>query len=112
MRKMIALALITLDGVMQAPGGQEEDPSDGFKYGGWTAPYSDEVYGNVVREELKPAEYLWAGRHLRFGRTTGRNTLTFGQALMMVQNTFCQRPGENQIGKILCSLKAWQILKS
>lgn len=50
--------MITLDGVMQAPGGPEEDTSGGFEYGGWVAPYSDDVYNNVVREELKPADYL------------------------------------------------------
>ena len=38
MRKITVLSFITLDGVSQAPGGPEEDPSDGFKYGGWTAP--------------------------------------------------------------------------
>jgi dihydrofolate reductase len=58
MRKIIVLSMITLDGVMQAPGGPGEDTSGGFKYGGWTAPYGDEVYGKVVQEELKPAEYL------------------------------------------------------
>ena len=41
MRKIIVLSMITLDGVMQAPGGPTEDPSGGFKYGGWVAPYSD-----------------------------------------------------------------------
>ena len=55
--------MITLDGVMQAPGGPEEDPSNGFEYGGWTAPYGDEDYNKVVQEELKPAAYL-------LGRTT------------------------------------------
>ncbi len=70
MRKIIVLSMITLDGVMQAPGGPKEDTSGGFKYGGWTAPYGDEVYGKVVQKELKqPADYLlgrktfeiWAG---------------------------------------------------
>ena len=58
MRKIIVLSMITLDGVMQAPGGPEEDSSGAFKYGGWTAPYGDEVYGKVVQKELKPADYL------------------------------------------------------
>jgi len=58
MRKIIVLSMITLDGVMQAPGGPKEDTSGGFKYGGWVAAYSDEVYGKVVQKELKPADYL------------------------------------------------------
>ena len=58
MRRIIVLSMITLDGVMQAPGGPKEDTSEGFKYGGWTEPYGDEVYGKVVQKELKPADYL------------------------------------------------------
>jgi dihydrofolate reductase len=58
MRKIVVLSMITLDGVMQAPGGPEEDKSGSFKYGGWTAPFGDEIYGKVVQEELKPADYL------------------------------------------------------
>lgn len=58
MRKITVLSMITLDGVLQAPGGPEEDKSGGFKYGGWVAPYDDEVYGKIVEKELKPADYL------------------------------------------------------
>ncbi|MCB0266319.1 MAG: dihydrofolate reductase [Calditrichaeota bacterium] len=58
MRKIIVLSMITLDGIMQAPGGPEEDPSGGFTFGGWTEPYGDEMYGKVVQNELKPADYL------------------------------------------------------
>ncbi|TDE44510.1 dihydrofolate reductase [Flavobacterium rhamnosiphilum] len=59
MRKIIVLSMITLDGVLQAPGGPEEDTSGGFKYGGWVAPYDDEVGGKVVQKELKQsADYL------------------------------------------------------
>ncbi|HKR05579.1 MAG TPA: dihydrofolate reductase family protein [Bacteroidia bacterium] len=59
MRKIVVLSMITLDGVMQAPGGSKEDKSEGFKYGGWTAPYGDEAYGKAVQKELKqPADYL------------------------------------------------------
>ena len=50
--------MISLDGVMQAPGGSKEDVSGGFKYGGWVKPYSDKTYSKVVQQELKPADYL------------------------------------------------------
>ena len=59
MRKIIVLSMISLDGVMQAPGGRKEDTSGGFKYGGWTAAFSDKAYSKVVQKELKqPADYL------------------------------------------------------
>jgi dihydrofolate reductase len=58
MRKIIVLSMITLDGVMQAPGAPEEDTSGGFKYGGWVAPYFDEVYGKVMEKQMKPADLL------------------------------------------------------
>ena len=43
MRKVITGAFVSLDGVMQAPGGPEEDPTRGFKFGGWVVPYADQV---------------------------------------------------------------------
>jgi dihydrofolate reductase len=59
MRKIIVLSMITLDGVMQAPGGPEEDRSGGFKYGGWSATHGDKLYSKVVQKELKqPTDYL------------------------------------------------------
>ncbi len=58
MRKIIVSSFITLDGVMQAPGGSEED----FKYGGWSAPYFDEVVDKVLEEQKKKPADLLLGR--------------------------------------------------
>jgi dihydrofolate reductase len=61
MRKIVVLSFITLDGVMQAPGGPEEDTQDGFKYGGWTAPYfaeADEAAGELMQKQMKSADLL------------------------------------------------------
>ena len=58
MRKIIVLSMISLDGVMQAPGGPEEDPSGGFEYGGWVAHYDDEVGGKVMEKLMKPTDLL------------------------------------------------------
>ncbi len=62
MRKIAVLSMITLDGVIQAPGGPEEDKSDGFKYGGWIASYVDEVGGKVVQKELEQTVDYLLGR--------------------------------------------------
>lgn len=62
MRKIIVLTFITLDGVMQAPGGPEEDTSGGFKYGGWTAAYFDEFAGKIMGEQMQQPFSLLLGR--------------------------------------------------
>ena len=48
MRKVVAATFISLDGVMQAPGGPQEDPTGGFKYGGWLVPYWDDAMGQAM----------------------------------------------------------------
>ena len=58
MRKIIVSPYITLDGVMQAPGGPEED----FKYGGWSAPYYDEALDKIAEKQKQPAKDLLLGR--------------------------------------------------
>ncbi|MBI1333682.1 MAG: dihydrofolate reductase [Armatimonadetes bacterium] len=58
MRKIIVAEMITLDGVMQAPGGPEEDQSGNFEFGGWAAPFGDKVGLEALKRQLQPADYL------------------------------------------------------
>jgi dihydrofolate reductase len=86
MRKITVLSMISLDGVMQAPGGPKEDPSGGFKFGGWVAPFGDKDYDDMVRQEVQQeCEYLlgrktfeiWAGywpRHADIWPGINKNT--------------------------------------
>ena len=62
MRKIIVLSFITLDGVMQGPGGPTEDTSGNFTYGGWTVPYFDEFLGQVMTEQMSKPFDLLLGR--------------------------------------------------
>lgn len=65
MRKLITAAFVSLDGVMQGPGGPAEDPTGGFEHGGWVVPYADEGFGKEVDD-------LFFGREcdLLLGRKT------------------------------------------
>lgn len=62
MRKLVTAAFVSVDNVMQAPGGPEEDPSGGFALGGWTAPLFDDVVGAAVGEWFKDPFDLLLGR--------------------------------------------------
>ena len=64
MRKIIVLSFVSLDGVMQAPGGPKEDTSGNFKYGGWTFPYfdKDKVLGQEMGKQMKRKYDLLLGR--------------------------------------------------
>jgi dihydrofolate reductase len=63
-RKILVFEHVTIDGVIQAPGGPDEDTSGGFAYGGWIAPYSDPILGAVLRKQM----------NLQFDLLLGRNT--------------------------------------
>jgi len=62
MPKIIVNAFLTLDGVMQAPGGPDEDRESGFPHGGWQAPYADDVMGRLVTEGFADADGFLLGR--------------------------------------------------
>jgi dihydrofolate reductase len=62
MRKIYVLTFVTMDGIMQGPGGPTEDPSGGFTYGGWTVPYFDDFLGNIMTEQMNRPFDLLLGR--------------------------------------------------
>jgi dihydrofolate reductase len=62
MRNLVVQTMVTLDGVMQAPGGPEEDPTGGFAHGGWSVPYFDPVLGEIVAEAMSKPFDLVLGR--------------------------------------------------
>jgi dihydrofolate reductase len=62
MRELVVLAFLTLDGVMQAPGGPEEDPSSDFEHGGWSVGYWDEQMDKAMDESMAPPFDLVLGR--------------------------------------------------
>lgn len=62
MRKLVALTFISLDGVMQAPGGKGEDPSGNFDLEGWTVPYFDDEVANAMGEQMGQPFDLLLGR--------------------------------------------------
>ncbi len=64
MRRIIAITQVTVDGVMQAPGGPDADPSNGFTYGGWAMPFGDDALSQIIDETI-------AGE---FGMLLGRRT--------------------------------------
>ena len=62
MRNLVIGTFVTLDGVMQAPGGPNEDPEGGFTHGGWSVNYLDEMMGGLILEQMQRADALLLGR--------------------------------------------------
>src|SRR5512137_2248918 len=62
MRKLVAFEFLSIDGVMQAPGGPDEDRSNGFTLGGWVAPYFDDDLGGMATKQLDKSFTLLLGR--------------------------------------------------
>ena len=61
-RKLIAITQVTVDGVMQAPGGPDEDPRNGFTHGGWAMSFGDDVLGQVIAETIAGEFDMLLGR--------------------------------------------------
>ena len=62
MRKIVVATYMTMDGVLQAPGGKEEDRTNGFKWGGWSFPYWDEQMNNVIGKMMSTPFDIFLGR--------------------------------------------------
>ncbi len=114
MRRIIVLPFITIDGVMQAPGGPKEDTSGGFKYGGWTASYGDEVFGKVLQKQTEPADLLLGRKTFEifasYWPEHADNWASINDVTKYVVSRTMKK--SNYRGKTQFSSKAWQISKS
>ena len=97
MRRVIVLSFVTMDGVMQAPGGPKEDTSGNFKHGGWTVPHFDDFLGKTMGEQMsRPMELL-----------LGRKTYEiFASYWPQHENDW---PGINQVTKYVVSHKKMKL---
>jgi dihydrofolate reductase len=113
MRKLVTAVFLSLDGIMQAPGGPEEDPSGGFRYGGWVAPYSDAVISQGTAENFgRPFDLLLGRKTYEIFAAhwpyidVDPSSSTFASAVAEIANTF------NQATKYVASRSrsefAWQ----
>ena len=81
MRKIIAITQVTLEGVMQAPGGPEEDPN-GFTHGGWAMPFGDDAVSQAfARLSLVSSTCFWDGEPTRSSPPTGHKDSPIAKAL-------------------------------
>jgi dihydrofolate reductase len=117
MRKIVVLTFISIDGVMQAPGGSDEDKATGFKYGGWTVPYFDEFLGKTMGEQLSEPFDLLLGRKTydlfasywpKQKDTEGADVLNNAKKYVVSNNASMDLPWEESIlltGDVVSQLK-------
>jgi dihydrofolate reductase len=99
MRKIIVGAQVSIDGVMQAPGGQIEDPTNGFKFGGWSMPYFDDVFGEEIDRLF----------HDKFDLLLGRKTYEIFAAYWPY---YRENGGPKKIGKMFDEIKKYVVSSS
>jgi len=95
MRKIIAITQVTLDGVMQAPGGPEEDPSNGFTHGGWAMPFVDDAAGQVIDEII-----------------AGEFDMLLGRRTYQIFAGYWPNQGDNQIAKAFNKATKYVVTRS
>src|SRR5438034_1457311 len=99
MRKIIVGAMVSMDGVMQAPGGPTEDPTKGFKFGGWEMPYFDQAFGEELDRVFKE----------KFDLLLGRKTYEIFAAYWPYQNEEAPHGG---IAKLFNDIKKYAVSRS
>lgn len=92
MRRIIAITQVSLDGVMQAPGGPEEDPSNGFTHGGWAMPFVDDAAGQIIGEVI-----------------AGEFDLLLGRRTYDIFASYWPNHGDNPIGKAFNKAKKYVV---
>ncbi|HEX9015697.1 MAG TPA: dihydrofolate reductase family protein, partial [Chloroflexota bacterium] len=95
MRRVIAITQVTVDGVMQGPGGPEEDPSNGFTHGGWAMPFVDEGVDQAVNEAI-----------------AGEFDMLFGRRTYEIFAAYWPNQGDNPIAKAFNKATKYVVTRS
>jgi dihydrofolate reductase len=95
MRKIIAITQVSVDGVMQAPGGPEEDPSNGFTHGGWAMPFGDDALRQIIDETI-----------------AGKFDMLFGRRTYEIFAAYWPKQGDNPIAKAFNKATKYVVTRS
>src|SRR6266850_2946605 len=98
MRKIVVGAQVSMDGVMQAPGGPTEDPTKGFKFGGWAMAYFDPEFGEEIRRVFQE----------KFDLLLGRKTYEIFAAYW----PYCDENAPHGIAKLFNEIKKYTVSRS